>query len=398
MSPQNSRLCVYTDYLYARKGTEVRADRAFALFVGRLAGAFDRVIAVGRLDRSGEAAKYAIGDGVEFVELPFYPALTSIFAVLAAMVSSLRTYWAVLGEVDVVWLLGPHPLALGFALAALARRKRVILGVRQDMVPYVRARRPGRHGLIFAAWLLEGAFRLLARVCPVVVVGPAIARNYRHSKAVLDVAISLVPAADVVEPAEALERDFSATLRLLSVGRLDAEKNPLILADILAALVAAQDRWRLVVCGEGPMQDQLSARLGELGVADRAELRGYVPNDKGLRELYRSSQVFLHVSWTEGLPQVLLEALAAGLPIVATDVGGVGEALGSAALHIPPGDPDAAVAALQAIAEDRALREALIRAGHAYAVDHTVELESQKVASFLIGASVARVPPVPRGC
>jgi len=389
MSGGGSRLAVYTDYLYGRKGDEVRADRAFALFVGRLAAGFDRVIAVGRLDPTGEAAKYPIGESVEFVELPFYAALTNAFAVLSAMARSLRIYWRVLGEVDVVWLLGPHPLAVAFALIALARRRRVVLGVRQDMVPYVRARRPGKRALLLVAMALEGSFRLLGRVCPVVVVGPTIARNYRHSVAVLDVAISLIPAADVVAPEIALSRDYGGTLTLLAVGRLDPEKNPLILADILAALNAAEDRWRLVVCGEGSLQEELAARLLELGVADRADLRGYVPNDQGLGDLYRSSHVFLHVSWTEGLPQVLLEALAAGLPTVATDVGGVGEAIGPAALHVPPGDPAAAVAALGRIGGEAELRETLIRAGHAYVSDHTAELESRRVARFLQGAAAS---------
>jgi glycosyltransferase involved in cell wall biosynthesis len=61
----------------------------------------------------------------------------------------------------------------------------------------------------------------------------------------------------------------------------------------------------------------------------------------------------------------------------------VGEALGPAALHIPPGDPQAAVAALKRIAGDESLREALIRAGHAYAVRHTAEVETERVARFL---------------
>lgn len=383
MSRDAPRLAVYTDYPYGRKGDEVRADRAFALFVGRLAPAFDRVVAVGRLDPTGEAAKYPIGKGVEFVELPFYATLTSPFAVLAAMFRSLRAFWRVLGGVDTAWLLGPHPFAVAFAVTALLRRRRVVLGVRQDMVPYVKARRPGRRGLVFAAVLLERTFRLLGRVCPVVVVGPAIAHNYRHSKDVLDVAISLVPSADVVEPEVALARDFGGTLTLLSVGRLDAEKNPLILADILATLVADEDRWRLVVCGDGPMRSDLAERLEELGVADRADLRGYVPNDQGLGELYRSSHAFLHVSWTEGLPQVILEALAAGLPVVATDVGGVGEALGPAALHIPPGDVGAAVSALRRIADEDGVRQELIRAGHDYVSRHTAEAESLRVARFL---------------
>src|SRR5262249_54859450 len=56
------------------------------------------------------------------------------------------------------------------------------------------------------------------------------------------------------------------------------------------------------------------------------ELLGYVPLDDGLLDVYRTSHVFLHVSWTEGLPQVLFEASAAGTPVVATDTGGVGAA------------------------------------------------------------------------
>jgi glycosyltransferase involved in cell wall biosynthesis len=385
MRPGRARLAVYTDYLYGRRGDEVRADRAFALFIGRLAREFDRVVAVGRLDRTGDAAKYPIGEGVEFVELPFYAALTSAPKVLSVLARSLRAYWRVLDEVDVAFLLGPHPLSIAFALAALARRKRVVLGVRQDMVPYVKSRRPGRRGLIAAAALLEAAFRLLGRVCLVVAVGPAIARNYRHSRQVLDVAISLVPAAELVEPSDAVARDYGGELTLLSVGRLDVEKNPLLIADVLAGLAERDDRWRLVVCGEGPLRESLAERLERLGVASRAELRGYVPNDQGLIDLYRTSHAFLHVSWTEGLPQVLLEALAAGLPVAATDVGGVGEALGPAVLHIPPGDPAAAVAALARIAGDAALRGSLIGAGHSYMRQHTAEAEARRVAAFLKG-------------
>ena len=72
---------------------------------------------------------------------------------------------------------------------------------------------------------------------------------------------------------------------------------------------------------------------------DRAELLGYLPIHGGLMDRYRSVNAFLHVSWTEGMPQVLLEAFAAGTPVVATAVGGVPEAAGDAALLIPAGRP-----------------------------------------------------------
>ena len=76
----------------------------------------------------------------------------------------------------------------------------------------------------------------------------------------------------------------------------------------------------------------------------------------GLLDLYRSSHAFLHVSWTEGLPQTLFEAFAAGLPVVATAVGGVPAAVGDAALLVEPGDADPPAAELLRLAGDEALR------------------------------------------
>jgi glycosyltransferase involved in cell wall biosynthesis len=95
----------------------------------------------------------------------------------------------------------------------------------------------------------------------------------------------------------------------------------------------------------------------------------------------------LHVSWTEGLPQVLVEAFAAGLPVVATDVGGVAAAVGEAGRLVPAGDAGAAASELQAIAADRALRERLVRAGHEYAAARTATAEVKRVAEFVRGAT-----------
>ena len=83
---------------------------------------------------------------------------------------------------------------------------------------------------------------------------------------------------------------------------------------------------------------------------------------------------------------MLVEAFAAGLPVVATDVGGVAKAVGEAVRLIPPGDAGAAAAELDAIAADGALREGLIRAGHDYAASRTVTIEVERLARFLRGA------------
>jgi glycosyltransferase involved in cell wall biosynthesis len=300
------------------------------------------------------------------------------------MVRSVGRFWRVLGQVDGAWLLGPNLLSMSFAVLTALRGRRVTLGVRQDTRQYVRTRHPTRRWFHVAADAIEGLHRLMARRWPIVVVGPDIARGYSHARRVLPIVVSLVGEADLVAPEKALERDYGGdSLVALSVGRIEREKNPLLLADVLARVRERDPRWRLVVCGEGPMEDELRERLEELGVADHAELRGYVPIDGELPRLYRSSHALLHVSWTEGVPQVLFEAFAAGLPVVATAVGGVADAAGDAALLVPPGEADPPADALERIGSDDALRRRLVEAGATEVRNHTTEAETRRVAAFL---------------
>ena len=279
-------------------------------------------------------------------------------------------------------MLGPQGLALPFVALALARRRHLVLGVRQDLPSYARSRYRGRRLLHLAGDALDGCFRLLARRVPIAVVGRALAERYAGGRAVLPLTVSLVPRSALDAPVA--ERDWDGSeLVALSVGRLEEEKNPLLLADVLARLRRADPRWKLRVCGEGPLAGALEKRLAELGVEDAAELLGYVSFEDGLEELYRSSHAFLHVSWTEGLPQVVYESFAARLPLVATAVGGIPEATDGAALLVPPGDPDAAASGLIRLTGDPALRSGLVDAGAALAREHTLEAETARLARFI---------------
>ncbi|MBB4661674.1 glycosyltransferase family 4 protein [Conexibacter arvalis] len=377
------RLAVYTDYTYRRDTRGVSGERAFVRFMTGLQPHVEALVLVGRLDARPGRSHYPLDPGIGFVGLPFYASLTDPLAVARSLGGSARRFWRLLDDVDTVWLLGPYVHAIGFALLAAARRRRVVLGVRQDFPTYVRSRHPGKRWIHVAADAMEAAFRGLARRFPVVVVGPDLARRYRRAGSVLEIAVSLVPGASVVSADAALARAQEPPRRLLSVGRLDREKNPLLLLDAIAALHAADPAWRLTVVGDGPMRGELEREIAARGLGQAVDLRGYVPHDGGLPELYRAADAFLHVSWTEGVPQVLFEAFAAGLPVVATAVGGVPEAVGDAALLIAPGDAGAAVAAVERVAGDPALRARLVRAGLDRVAAHTLEAETERLAGFL---------------
>lgn len=373
------RLLVHTDQVYLRDEDGVSSPRSFVTFLGEVAEHCEALTLVGRLDADPGRAPHPLSERIRFAALPACRSAASPTAVARSAAPSCRVMWRALRDADTVWLLGPTGLSLPFALLATLRGARVRLGVRQDLPAYVRARHPGRRLKHLAADGLEAAFRRLARRRPVVVVGPDLARRYASSEALHETSVSLVRERDVVEEQPAGAGPWPTRFELLTVSRLDPEKNPLLLADVLARL---DPRWRLTVCGDGPLRGALTERLEALGLADRAVLLGNV----GAQELlarYRRADAFLHVSWTEGLPQVLFEAFASGTPVVATDVGGVRDAAGDAALLVRPGDAGAAATAIERLRDDAGLRARLMAEGLRRARAHTLEAEAAAVAAFL---------------
>jgi glycosyltransferase involved in cell wall biosynthesis len=390
------RLAVYCDFPYRQHEGRVYAGQAFLIFLLGLSELVEHLALVGRLDPLDAPWHFPVSEGTEFHPLPHYERMSDPLRVFGVLGRSVRSFWRALDDVDTVWLFGPHPLAILFALLAMARGRRVALGVRQDYIPYVRNRHPGRRGLLAGAQLIDRAFRALARCSAVVAVGPTVAEQYTTARRLLAINVVLVGASELLGEDDPPAASTAEELVVLSVGRLDDEKNPLLLADVLAELQRDGRRWSMVVCGEGPLEGRLRERVHSYGLDDRVELRGFVAAGPALRALYRGSDFLLHVSFTEGVPQVLFEAFAAGLPVVATDVGSVAAVAGDAALLVAPDDAQAAAVALRRLADDRELRARLLDRGLKIAREHTREEQCRRVAEFLsAGSSCRRLPPTP---
>lgn len=367
--------------MYHDDGSTLSVDQAVVNFITGLAPLVGEIVLFGRRRLGSEPAPYPIPtDGVRFVALPDYQSVRHVGAMTRSARETQTIMTRTLPTVDVLLIFGPHPLSISFAMAARRRGIPVVLGVRQDFPRYIAGRvsRRDRVWAVPVAALHEAAFRALSRTTPTLVVGDDLARRYgaerrRHVK---QIGISLIHERDLVPRSVAQAASWEGDeLRVVSVGRLDPEKNPLLLADVMARLLERDGRWRLDVVGDGPLSDALARRAVNLGLGDRLRLRGYVPNGADLAALYRGAHVFLHVSLTEGLPQVLFEAGAAGLPIVATDVGGVRAALegGDERLLVPAQDADAAAVALERLRDDPVLRSAAIDHSLAVAARGTME-------------------------
>ncbi len=163
---------------------------------------------------------------------------------------------------------------------------------------------------------------------------------------------------------------------LVAIGRLSHEKGHHVL---LAALARLRDRpWRLVVAGDGIAGEQLRAQAAAAGIGDRIAWLGLQPD---VRPLYSLATVFVLPSLSEGSPNVLLEAMAAGAPSVATAVGGVPETVtdGETALVIPREDPAAMATAIARMLDDTALAARLGAAGRLRAEAFTPDAQERRL-------------------
>lgn len=143
-----------------------------------------------------------------------------------------------------------------------------------------------------------------------------------------------------------------APLEIAFIGSLEGlHKGPDVLLDACARCVAAGIDLRLTVVGSGSSRGELEELATRLAIADRVRFEGQLPAGEPIRAVLDRADLFVLPSLTEGLPRVVIEAMARGLPVLASDVGGIVELL-PAEDRFPPRDPAALARALQTLAAD----------------------------------------------
>lgn len=146
--------------------------------------------------------------------------------------------------------------------------------------------------------------------------------------------------------------------RIISVGSLRWHKDHGRLIEAFAAVAGRHTDWELIIVDDGELRGELEHAIAAAGIQGRAKLLGNLPQDCVAREL-AGSEVFALSSVTEGLPKVLLEAMASGCACVATDVGECGATVADTGLIVPPADTPALAEALDSLMSDFDLRRTL---------------------------------------
>jgi len=160
------------------------------------------------------------------------------------------------------------------------------------------------------------------------------------------------------------EQQPASSAEILCVAALSRRKGHAVLLDALPAVLREVPHARLTLAGDGAEREFLEARAAELGIADAVRFLGAVEHDR-MVALYRAADVFSLPSFAEGVPVVLMEAMAMRIPVVATEIMGVPELVDheTNGLLVPPARPDLLAAALVRLLADPALREQMGKEG-----------------------------------
>lgn len=254
-----------------------------------------------------------------------------------------------------------HPIVVdGLAFGVMDEAARA-LGASRTLIALVHHPLAWESGIAKdeAARLLASERKALSHVRHVIVTSPATRRLLAEDYAVAASAITVVlPGSARVDIKPRLD---NRVVSLLAVGSLVPRKGHDVL---VAALATLQDLpWRLVVAGD-PTRDpataeKLTSEIARLGLQDRIALLGVVSDEK-LATLYAEADAFVLASRFEGYGMAYAEAIAHGLPVIATRTGAVPETVPQdAALFVAPDDVEALTNALRDLIGDRALRERL---------------------------------------
>jgi glycosyltransferase involved in cell wall biosynthesis len=189
----------------------------------------------------------------------------------------------------------------------------------------------------------------------------------------------------------------NSSRRLLCIGRLAEQKGQLLLVEAAGKLRDRGVDFELVLVGDGPMRGEIERLIDRLKLGDRVRLAGWMSKPE-VRQALVDTRVMVLPSFAEGLPVVLMEALAIGRPVITTYVAGIPELVTpeESGWLVPAGSVDALVEVMaQALAATPAELERMGRIGSArVAVQHDAAIEAGKIATLIREA--VQLEPSPR--
>jgi len=377
----------------ARANGQLYVHRSFGLLIDRLSQEYKAIVlSLPTGDPSArDAFDYAI-QAENVVPLP-QPNYQGMAASMRCLPSITRTYSELCSRVDHLLIRGMVPNIAGLYAYAVRNRLKPCHWIVGDPVALLKSHRRGNWPSRWLGLTYSYADRILARVgrrlsggaflCN----GDALARVYASPRT-LSVISSTLNEADFLERGDTCD---GSVVRVLLLSFMRPEKGAQYLIEAVGQVRVKP--CMLILAGPfgryGNYKSELETLIVDLGLQNQVALDDrYIQHGEDSAACFRAADIFVLPSLSEGTPRILLEARAAGLPVIATRVGGIPSSVtdGHDGLLVAPGDPRAIAVALERLIVDGGLRRKLIRNGQLTARRSTLEAFSQRLLSVLKSA------------
>lgn len=326
--------------------------------------------------------------GITYSSRPFYTSVLEFLKKIPQIfISTIRNINKNVRNTDMVML--KLPLPIGILAYGLAKKhsKPCFLYIGGSIKKVVAE---GRKHNNVARWLslfTANIFFLLskwmAKDSLVFVVGSELYREFSpFANHCVNFTPSIISKTDIYPKSDTCQRN---PIKLLFVGRLAPVKGLRYLFEAMNILMNEGIKVKLEIVGEGSHKPQLVKEAERLGIVDQIHFHGQIPFGLELFKIYREADIFVLPSLSEGIPKTLIEAMASGVPIVATKVGGIPDVIrdGQTGLLIKPRYSKEIAGGIERIINNQDLRQKIIKNGYRFVKEHTIEKQAQFMASTI---------------
>lgn len=384
-----NEITIYYGMLFKKKDNKYYCNGAFGRFIDELSKRYNKiylVVPVHVINTIERELDYCINSKNIFVqELPEYSGFISAYKNFRVIKKSILRYselWN--GSVYIRW---PVPFFNYVHKIAQDKSLPVVFHLVGDTKAVVVNGKKYK-GLI--RWIAikmadydSIVMRKLLKNTPAMVNGSGLRRLYSpENTKIKEIRTSTISMNEIEEPKNKLR---NKSVKLLFVGYLRHEKG---LEYLLKAVKYLRDLGmdlELSLVGDGDNREELENLTKKLHIEDLVRFKGYISFGDQLLNMYRESDIFVLSSISEGTPRVLIEAMSKGLPVIATDVGGIPYTIkdGYNGLLVPPKDSEAIAKSILRIYKNENMRSKLIDNGLSFAKENTLECHVEQVYKFI---------------
>lgn len=320
------KLGIWLETNYSSENNKLFCLDIYSLIINRLSEEYE-IYFIGKKKDNLNAQKYELNNYQQFYEIEPYESLVSLCLNYRSYIrrnkSILDTF---VKDMDSLLIMTPSPISIELIKLAILNNKNIVLLVRQDTRSVIPQRFSGVKKImstIMANYLESSVENLTKRhQLKVLALGPVLAERYgKFTRRTKPFASSRYRKKDVIKPEQINDIDLNSKLRLLFVGRLEINKG---IKELLLAIHRLNHiDYELTIIGDGSYRKDAEVLVSQLDLSEKVVFKGYKPYSEELLDIYRSHDIFILPSYSEGLPQVVLEAMASGCLVFSTPVGSV---------------------------------------------------------------------------